>query len=217
MDRQEAVALVETGERAAQPLGEMAAVGEPGQRIVIGEVLDMRIGLLLLAPAHEQRQAGNAESEAGEEAERDRGKQEGAMEGGPLFGLVDVGLDDGAYLAAGDHRKVGLRKERRPARRRAFLGIDQRLAVRHGGGRLEIVLGEVRLVGVAFRKVVGDEARRAVGIVDLEQEDLAELLYLVEVGPVEAEGGAPAAIASRSSMVRAMLSDQMRPVAIASS
>ena len=69
MDRQQAVALVETGKRAAQPLGEMAAVGEAGQRVVIGEKLDMRIGLLLLAPAHEERQPGNAESEAGEEAE----------------------------------------------------------------------------------------------------------------------------------------------------
>ena len=116
------------------------------------------------------------------------GKQKSAMEGGPLFGLVDIGLDDGAHLAAGDHRKVGLGKERRPARRRAFLGIDQRLAVRHGGGRLEIVLGEVLFVGVAFRQIVRDEARRAVGIVDLEQEDLAELLHLVEVGPVGGGG-----------------------------
>ena len=98
------------------------------------------------------------------------------MEGGPLLGLVDIGLDDGAHLAAGGHRKIGLRKERWPARRRALLGIDQRPAARHGGGGLDIVRGTLIFVGVAFRKIVGDETRRAVRIVGAERKNLTELL-----------------------------------------
>ena len=138
MDGEQAMALVETVERPGQPLGELAAIGEPGQRVIVGEKLDVGIGLLLFASADEKGERRDAEGKAGQDGKRGGGEQEGVLKLCPFFGLVDIGLDDRADLAVGDDREIGLGKEGRPAWRRAVLGVDQRSAAgdrRRGLGR----------------------------------------------------------------------------------
>ena len=57
-------------ERAVQPLDQARAVGEAGQRVVMGEETDAAIGLLLLPRALIPCDGRNAECERGQQAER---------------------------------------------------------------------------------------------------------------------------------------------------
>ena len=171
-----------------------------GQRIVLREELGAQISLPLLPRAPVEAERRQPERDRDDRGKRDRHAGDLGLEGFALGRLVDIDFHDPDDLAVLDGGNVGFGVEGGPVRLAAgLLDLDLRLAPQHRLGRLRVVDGD-RLAGFPrLLELVGGEPQAALGVEDLVEEDVADLLRLLEEGhALGATDLAPATIASRS-------------------
>ena len=160
---------------AVQLLDQARAVGEAGQRIVMGEVANAPVGDLLFLGAAVPGDRRQAEGECGQKAEEAAGDEQRAVEEGLSGGLVDEGADDRDRLPVDQDRHIGLGEERR-AVGGVFADIDHRLARADRPHGIGVEVGDVD----GRHRPLGDELRIAEGVVDDVAEDRAGLPRPVE-------------------------------------
>ena len=143
MHGEAAAAHRQDGKSFLQLFDQVRAVGQLGQRVVMGEEADAPVRLLLLLGPAIPCDRRNRESQARQQAQRCGRDQERVGEPVARFRLVDIGRHDSDGFSIDDHGNIRLAKERRQVGRVAFFYVDDRLFQSHGTRRVGAEFGQV--------------------------------------------------------------------------
>ena len=164
-------------QRAVQPLDQAGAVGQPGQRVVMGEEADAAVGLLLFPRAPVPGDGRDGEGQSREQAEHDRCNHKCRKKLFTRRRFIDVGGDHGDRLAIDACRNKRFGEMQRQVRRIAAFDVDDRLAFCN---RVRRPCIEFRNVDQRDLVVIGNELGIALAVKNRVAEDVARLSVLEE-------------------------------------
>jgi len=120
----------------------METIGQPGQRVMVGEKADASVSLFHLCFTI-PRNCGNGEGEAREEAKKCGSGQERVMNILALLRFIHVGRNDRNETTIGLDRNVCPREECRPVGRTTLPDVDDWLSVSDRSRRIGAIFGQV--------------------------------------------------------------------------